>query len=76
MLEGKDATGTPCRIFIESEGNEKTGFHPVIVTDSEYPSDWETTPLVATVEGTENGVMITICMGERAPFAESDPLKN
>ena len=60
MLEGKDATGAPCRVFIENQGSGETGFHPMIVTDSEYLSNWETMPLVATIEGTESGVVVRI----------------
>lgn len=60
MLEGKDAEGMPCRVFIENQGCEETGYHPVIVTDSKYLSQWETVPLISTIEGKPGGVMVRI----------------
>ena len=60
MLEGEDAAGTPCRIFIENQGSWETGFRPMIVTDSPLLKDWETAALSATVEGAPGGVTVRI----------------
>ena len=60
MLEGTDADGKTCRIFIENEGSWNTGFHPVIVTDSPRLSAWEKAELSAEVLPAEGGVEIRI----------------
>ena len=60
MMEGKDAEGNPCRIFVENQGNGKSGFHPMIVTDSALRREWETAELSATVEGAPGGVTVRI----------------
>ena len=60
MLEGRDAEGNPCRIFIENQGNWEAGFHPVIVTDSPLLREWEASELSATVEGAPGGVTVKI----------------
>lgn len=60
MLEGTDASGNPCRIFIENQGNEQAGFIPRIVTDSPLLKDWETADLYSTVEGSPGGVTVRI----------------
>ena len=60
MMEGKDAEGNPCRIFVENQGNGKSGFHPMIVTDSALLREWETAELSATVEGAPGGVTVRI----------------
>ena len=60
MMEGKDAEGNPCRIFVENQGNGKSGFHPMIVTDSVLLREWETAELSATVEGAPGGVTVRI----------------
>ncbi len=60
MLEGRDAEGKPCKVFIENQGSEETGFHPLIVTDSEYLSRWEAASLVSTIEGKPGGVLVMI----------------
>ena len=64
MLEGTDADGTPCRIFIENQGSWETGFHPYLVTDSPLLAPWETADLSATVTGIEGGVMVRIFCGK------------
>ena len=58
MLEGRDAAGAECRVFIENEGEGE--WHPKLVTDSECLKAWEETPLRATVEPAENGVTVRI----------------
>ena len=58
MLEGHDAAGQKCRIFIENEGTGE--WHPRIVTDSELLADWETAVLSATVDPAEGGVTVRI----------------
>ena len=60
MMEGKDAEGNPCRIFVENQGNGESGFHPMIVTDSALLREWETAELSATVEGAPGGVTVLI----------------
>ncbi len=60
MLEGEDAEGRTCRIFIENQGSSGTGFHPMIVTDSPLLAEWERIPLSATVTGIPSGVQVRI----------------
>ena len=60
MLEGTDAAGNACRIFIENQGNEQEGFVPRIVTDSPVLKHWEETELVSTIQGIPGGVMVRV----------------
>ena len=60
MLEGTDAAGNACRIFIENEGSGQEGFTPRIVTDSPLLKDWETADLGATVDEIPGGVLVRI----------------
>ena len=60
MLEGKDAQGRACRVFIENQGSKDTGFKPMVVTDSPLLAPWETADLYATVVGAPGGVTVTI----------------
>lgn len=63
MLEGTDPEGKACRMFIENNGiSEKDGISttPKIFTDSENLRYLEEADLYGTVEGQENGVLITI----------------
>ena len=60
MLEGTDAAGNACRIYIENEGNGQEGFIPRIVTDSPLLKGWETAELGATVDGIPGGVLVKI----------------
>ncbi len=60
MLEGTDAAGNACRIFVENQGNWETGFKPYIVTDSPLLAEWENADLYATVEGIPGGVLVQI----------------
>ena len=60
MLEGKDANGYACRVFIENQGNDEIGLTPKIVTDSPLLARWENEDLYATAEGTPGGVIISI----------------
>ena len=60
MLEGKDAAGNVCRVFVENQGTWETGFVPTVVTDSPLLAGWETAALQATVEGAPGGVLIRI----------------
>lgn len=60
MLEGTDAAGNACRIFVENQGNPDTGLTPAIVTDSPLLAGWETADLYSTAEGIPGGVMIRI----------------
>lgn len=60
MLEGTDAAGNTCRIFVENQGSEAEGFTPRIVTDSPLLKEWETAELGASVEGIPGGVRVRI----------------
>lgn len=64
MLEGVDANGTPCRLFIENNGEETSEglfTSPRIYTDSEALSWLEEAELTGSVEGYgENQVRIRI----------------
>ncbi len=60
MLEGTDAAGNACRIFVENQGSGQEGFTPRIVTDSPLLKEWETAALGASVEGIPGGVLVRI----------------
>ena len=60
MLEGDDAAGNPCRIFVENPGSWETGFTPKVVTDSPLLAGWETAALTAAVERIPEGVLIRV----------------
>ncbi len=60
ILEGKDKTGTQCRIFIENELRNNGCWQPCIVTDSKYLIEWEKIPLAATVDVAGSGVCVKI----------------
>lgn len=66
ILDGKDFTGEHCRIFIENNGSiaedGSITTKPVIFTDSEALKWLETANLMGSVEGTRNGVRISIMM--------------
>ena len=60
MLEGTDAAGNACRVFVENQGSFETGFKPSVVTDSPLLAGWETADLYATADGIPEGVLIRI----------------
>ena len=60
MLEGEDAEGRPCRIFVENQGSSETGFRPTVATDSPLLAEWERIPLEAYVNGIPGGVQVRI----------------
>lgn len=60
MLQGTDKYGKACRIFIDNSLHDENGWHPMLVTDSECLSEWERLPLTASVDSTENGVLVRI----------------
>ena len=60
MLEGTDAAGNACRIFIENQGNEKVGVVPRVVTDSPLLQSWAEADLYSTLEGAPGGVTVRI----------------
>ena len=60
MLEGQDAAGNTCRIFIENQGFWGEHLTPSLVTDSPLLAGWETADLCATADGIPGGVMISI----------------
>ena len=64
MLEGEDADGRACRIFIENQGSRSTGFCPTVVTDSPLLAEWEQLSLSATITGIPGGVQVRISRNE------------
>lgn len=60
MLQGTDREGNACRIFIENSRHDEEGWHPMIVTDSKCLREWERMNMIATVDGTEKGVLVRI----------------
>jgi len=60
MLEGTDASQTPCRIFIENNGTDFDSCKPTIYTNSPLLADWETSDLRAKIIPCEGGVTIRI----------------
>lgn len=63
MLEGTDPSGTACKMFIENNGvfgKDGVTTIPQIYTDSENLRYLESAELYGTLEGQENGVLITI----------------
>lgn len=60
MLKGVDYTGTPCRIFIENNGDSMENCTPMIITDSEALKDWNTAVLRSKVLPAEGGVTVKI----------------
>ena len=60
MLEGKDAEGNDCRIFIENNGSDFNNCKPTVYTNSPLLAEWETSDLVAKVIPVEKGVTIQI----------------
>ena len=60
MLEGTDAAGNACRVFVENQGNPEGGLTPSIVTDSPVMARLETADLYATADGIPGGVLIRL----------------
>ena len=60
MLAGQDSSGEKCKVFIENCLRGPEGWVPTIVTDSKVLAKWENTPLAATVDGAEGGVIVKI----------------
>ncbi len=64
MLEGTDFEGNTCKIFIENNGEGKTGEElitiPSVTTDSKALAYLETSVLNGTIEPWEKGVIIHI----------------
>ncbi|MBR1572282.1 MAG: DUF3237 domain-containing protein [Lachnospiraceae bacterium] len=60
MLEGDDAVGNPCKIFIENNGDDFDNCKPMIITDSPLLQEWEEAELKATVTPVDRGVTINI----------------
>ncbi len=60
MLEGTDADGNDCRIFIENNGSDFDNCKPTVYTNSPLLADWETSDLRAKVIPKEGGVTIQI----------------
>ena len=60
MLEGQDAAGNTCRVFVENQGFWGENFTPSIVTDSPLLAGWENANLYATADGIPEGVLISI----------------
>lgn len=60
MLEGTDADGSNCRIFIENSGSFEQGFRPQLVTDSPILAAWEKARTRAEVSPVPGGVTVRI----------------
>ena len=60
MLEGTDFNKKKCRLFIENNGTSLDNCRPKIYTDSSALSFLENAELTATVECTENGVVVRV----------------
>lgn len=60
MLEGTDAAGNHCRIFIENNGSDFNNCTPTIYTSSTLLAEWENASLQAKVIPTQDGVLIEI----------------
>lgn len=60
MLDGKDADGNDCRMFIENNGSDFNNCKPTIYTNSPLLADWETSDLTAKVIPNDSGVLIQI----------------
>ena len=64
MLQGVDADGLPCKIFIENQAEVKNGIFkkttPKILTDSLCLKWLETANLYGEVESVDGGVVIVI----------------
>ncbi len=60
LLEGTDAEGRPCRIFIENQTDPEIGFRPLLVTDSPLLRPLEDKPLRAEVEPAPGGVTVRV----------------
>lgn len=62
ILEGTDSDGTPTKIFIENNGHchkdGKITTKPLIITDNPNLKWLETTPIIGTVKGAQNGIII------------------
>ena len=61
MIQGTDATGAECSIFIENNGNMREQFtHPVVVTDSKALSYLNGAPLLGKLDFSSGGLVIRI----------------
>ena len=60
MLEGTDAAGAPCRVFIQNEGSFAGGFRPRLVTDSPALGALARQELSSDVTPIPGGVRISI----------------
>ncbi len=60
MLEGIDADGEKCRIFVENNGSPESGYRPLIVTDSKALARLETAEMSAGIKNHENGVIVSV----------------
>lgn len=60
MLEGTDAAGNNCRIFIENNGSDFDNCKPTVYTNSPLLAEWETSDLSAKVIPQEGGVKIQV----------------
>lgn len=61
MIQGTDATGAECSIFIENNGNMREQFtHPVVVTDSKALSYLNGAPLLGKLDFSTGGLVIRI----------------
>ena len=60
MLEGTDADGCSCRIFVENNGSFVNGFVPTLVTDSRLLRRIDPASLRSAVTSCDGGVTVEI----------------
>lgn len=61
MLEGKDYTDNPCRVFIENNGSDPNKCTPYLVTDSKALNNYlQAAKLTSTVSIIEEGILVSI----------------
>lgn len=80
LLEGKDGSGKPCRIFLENNGQENEEgvlerTKPVLLTDSEELAWLETAPLFGTISGRDGGLVIGIYSEEEKERENEEEIK-
>ena len=60
VLEGKDAFGNACRVFIENESREDGSIRPQITTDSPALGFLESETMYSEISPVQDGVIIRI----------------
>ena len=63
VLEGKDASGNECRVFIENESREDGSIRPQITTDSPALGFLESEKMYSEINPVPGGVIIKMFRG-------------